>query len=141
MTNENTLRIHWSFWVIGAITLIWNLLGAVNFVVQMDPDSVSAYRETERAIIAGRPAWATLGFALAVFGGTLGSLLLLFRKSASFYFFVASFLGTVVAQFHALRLGIDFGPGEILGIIFMPLILAGFLIWYSRRSQSMRWIM
>lgn len=140
MTDEEAVRIHWSFWFIGAITLIWNLLGAINFVVQMNPDSITAYRETEQAIIIGRPIWATLGFALAVFGGTLGSLLLLLRKSASYYFFLVSLMGTVVAQFHTLRLDIDFGPGEVLGIVILPIILAGFLVWYSKRSQSMRWI-
>ncbi|MGI9261604.1 MAG: hypothetical protein ACR2QR_06200 [Woeseiaceae bacterium] len=140
MTDEIAVKVHWSFWFIGVITLIWNLLGALNFVVQMNPDSVTVYRETEQAIIEGRPAWATIGFGLAVFGGALGSLMLLLRKSISYYFFLASLLGTAIAQVHSLSLGIDFGAGEILGIIVMPLVLAGFLVWFSKRSQRMRWV-
>lgn len=140
MDEGKAVRVHWSFWVIGAITLIWNLMGAVNFIVQMNPDSLAAFRETERAIIEGRPAWATMGFAVAVFGGAVGSLLLLFRKSISYYFFVASLVGVVAAQTHTLGIGIDFGVGEIAGIILMPLVVAGFLIWYSKRAQNLRWI-
>ncbi len=81
MSDGNVVRVRWSFWVTGAIALIWNAMGAINFFMQMNPDVLSSYRESERAIIEGRPAWVTVGFAIAVFGGAIGSLLLLFRKS------------------------------------------------------------
>jgi len=35
--------------------------------------------------------------------------------------------------------GLDFGLGEILGIILMPLVVA-FLIWYGKRAESKGWI-
>ena len=138
--NDETVRVHWSFWVIGAIALIWNVLGAINFFAQMNPDVLAAYRESERAIIDGRPVWATAAFAIAVFGGALGGLLLLFRKSLAFYLFIASLLGVIVTMIHTLGAGIDFGPGEILGIMLMPLLFAAFLIWYSRHAKSKGWI-
>lgn len=138
--NDKTVRIHWSFWAIGAIALIWNVLGAINFVAQMNPDMLAAYRESERAIIEGRPAWATIAFAIAVFGGALACVLLLLRKSAAFYLFIASLLGVIVTMMHTLGAGIDFGLGEILGIILMPLVLAAFLIWYAKLAESKDWI-
>ena len=138
--NDKTVRVHWSFWAIGAIALIWNVMGAINFVAQMNPDMLAEYRESERAIIEGRPAWATITFAIAVFGGALGCVLLLLRKSAAFYLFIASLLGVIVTMIHTLGAGIDFGLGEILGIILMPLVLAAFLIWYSKWAESKGWI-
>lgn len=138
--NDKTVRVHWSFWAIGAIALIWNVLGAINFVAQMNPDMFAAYRESERAIIEGRPAWATIAFAIAVFGGALGCVLLLLKKSAAFYLFIASLLGVIVTMMHTLGAGIDFGLGEILGIILMPLVLAAFLIWYAKLAESKNWI-
>lgn len=140
MNDETAGRAHWSFWVIGAVALIWNLLGVMNYFVQMDADSLAAYRESERAIIEGRPAWATGAFAIAVFGGALGAILLLLRKSAAIYLFVASLLGVIATMAHTLGSGINFGPGEILGIILMPLVLAAFLIWYTQRAESKGWI-
>jgi hypothetical protein len=140
MNDKNVGAVHWSFWAIGALALIWNVMGVINFLVQMNPDMLAAYRESERAIIAGRPAWATGGFAVAVFGGALGGLLLLLRKTAAYYFFIASLLGVVVTMAHALGAGIHFGPGEIVGIILMPLAVAAFLIWYSKRSGNKGWI-
>jgi len=140
MNDETVGRVHWSFWLIGAIALLWNVAGVVNFLAQMNPDVLAAYRESERAIIDGRPVWATAAFAVAVFGGALGGLLLLFRKSLAFYLFIASLLGVIVTMIHTLGVGIDFGPGEILGIILMPLLLAAFLIWYSKHAKSKGWI-
>ena len=139
MNNNNTTEVHWSFWVIGAVALIWNAMGVINFFVQMNPDALTAYRESERAIIEGRPVWATGAFAIAVFGGLFGCLLFLFRKSAAFYLFIVSLLGIIVTMIHALGVGIDFGIVEILGIILMPLVVAAFLIWYSKQAESKGW--
>lgn len=140
MNDKTTGRIHWSFWAIGVIALIWNLMGAINFFMQMNPELLDFYRESERALIEGRPVWATAGFALAVFGGVLGSALLLLKRSVAFYVFIASLLGVIIAMIHALSADIDFGLGESIGVILMPLVVAAFLIWYSKRVESKGWI-
>ena len=142
--NDETIRgVHWSFWVIGAVTLVWNVLGAMNFVWQLDADAVAAMPETHRAIIEGRPEWATAGFAIAVFGGALGCLLLLLRKTAAYYLFIASLLGVLVTIVHTLVMvapGIDFSPLEGVMMILMPLVVPAFLIWYSKQSENKGWI-
>lgn len=143
MNKETVGRVHWSFWTIGAVALIWNVLGSINFFVQMNPNVLATYRESERAIVESRPAWATGTFAIAVFGGALGSLLLLLRKSAASYLFIASLLGVIVTMIHTVRLAastVDFSPFEIAGVILMPLVAAAFLIWYSRHAKSKGWI-
>jgi hypothetical protein len=138
--NENTTnKVHWSFWLISIFMLIWNILGCINFIVQMNPKIVSSYRETEQAIIQGRPLWATVGFAVAVFGGSLGCILLLLRKPAAFHLFVASLIGVVVTMVHSLTLNINFGIGEIIGIILMPIFVAVFLVWYSKYVKNRGW--
>lgn len=140
MNEKNVSGIHWSFWVIGTIMLIWNVMGCINFIVQMNPEMVSSYREAEQVIIQGRPIWATIGFAIAVFGGALGCLLLLLKKSAAFYLFIASLLGVLVTMIHTLSIGSTFDVGEIIGIILMPLVVAVFLIWYSKYAENKSWI-
>ena len=140
MKEKNVDGAHWSFWVIGALALVWNVMGVINFFVQMNPDVLAAYRESERAIVEGRPAWATIAFAIAVIGGALGCLLLLLRKSIAYFLFIASLIGVIVTMIHALGVGIDFTLNEILGIILMPLVVVAFLIWYSKRAKSKGWI-
>ena len=139
MNDEAVRRVHWSFWLIGVVTFVWNVGGVINFLVQMNPEMLDAFRESERAIIEGRPAWATAAFAIAVFGGALGCLLLLFKKSVATYAFIASLLGVIVTMIHTLGVDIEFGLGEILGIILMPLVLAVFLIWYSTYAEGNGW--
>jgi len=143
MNDEIIGRVHWSFWAISAFALIWNVLGSMNYFMQMNADTVATLPETHRAIIIGRPAWATGGFALSVFAGALGGLLLLLRKSAASYLFIGSLLGTSVTMIHTARIAtstIDFSAAEILVMIVMPLVVAAFLIWYSRRAEGRGWI-
>ncbi len=143
MNDKTVGGVHWSFWAIGAVALIWNVMGVINFFLQMNPDALAAMPESHRAIVEGRPAWATGGFAIAVFGGALGCLLLLFRKSAAYYLFIASLLGVIVQLIHTLGIAsptIDFSPFDISMIILMPLAVAAFLIWYSKWAQSKGWI-
>lgn len=143
MNDKVSNGVHWSFWLIAAIALIWNVMGAANYFVQLNPDMVDAYRASEQQIISGRPAWATAGFAIAVFGGALGGLMLLLRRSAAFYLFIASLLGVVVTMAHTLGIfgpAIEFDAGEIVGIIILPLALAAFLVWYTKYADSKKWL-
>ena len=143
MNDETAGRVHWSFWAIGAVALVWNVMGVINFFAQMNADALASFPESHRAIIEGRPAWAAGAFAIAVFGGALGCLLLLLRKSAAYYLFIASLLGVIVQLIHTLGIAsstIDFSPFDISMIILMPLVVAAFLIWYSKRAESKGWI-
>ena len=139
MNDKTVGGVHWSFWTIGAVALIWNVMGAINYIVQIDADAIAAMPETHRAIIESRPAWATGAFAIAVFGGALGCVLLLLRKLAGYYLLVASLLGAIVAiaQFHAAA-GVGL-VGASIGSL-MQLVVAAFLIWYSKRAASKGWI-
>src|SRR3989454_11938561 len=136
MKDESVGGVHWSFWIIGAVALIWNVMGVINFFGQMNADALAAMPKAQRAIIEGRPAWATGAFAIAVFGGALGCLLLLLRKPAAYYLFIASLLGVIVQLIHTLGIAgsaFGFSPFDISMTIVMPLVVAAFLIWYSKR--------
>ncbi|MBI3563068.1 MAG: hypothetical protein HY080_15265 [Gammaproteobacteria bacterium] len=142
--NDQTIgKVHWSFWVISVIALIWNAMGVINFFMQMNADALAAMPESQRAIIVGRPVWATAAFAIAVFGGALGCFLLLLRKPTATYLFIGSLLGMIVHMIPYLGMTgstIKLGPVEILMFILMPLAVAVFLIWYSKQTQSKGWI-
>ena len=63
------------------------------YMGQMDPDTLAQMPESTRTMVEMRPAWATGAFAIAVWGGALGCLLLLLRKAVALYIFAASALG------------------------------------------------
>ncbi len=131
-------EIHWSFWVIGVVTLLFNLMGVLNYFMQMNAESLDAFPEVYRPIIEGRPAWATAAFAVAVFGGALGCLLLLFRKSVSFYVFIISFLGVILSMIHIYRIA-GLSSFDVWMGVLMQLIVTEFLLWYSKRAERRGW--
>ena len=138
--SDNTIKVHWSFWVISIFMLIWNVMGCINFFVQMNPEMLSSYREAEQTIIQNRPLWATVAFAIAVFGSTVGCILLLLKNNTAFFLFLASLFGVVVTIMHSLTIGITYSLGETIGIIVMPIVVAIFLIWYFNFVKGKGWL-
>jgi len=143
MTEQNSIKIHWSFWLISALAFVWNAMGVLNFFVQMNPEIVASFPDSHRAIINDRPVWATIGFAFAVFGGTIGCLLLLLRKSVAFYLFILSLLGVILTMIHAIGVAnsiANFRMPDLILMIVMPVVVAVFLVWYSRWAHNKNWI-
>lgn len=143
MNNVITRPVHWSFWAIGAVALIWNVLGVMNFAMQMNADALAAMSESERAIVAGRPAWATGAFGIAVLSGSAGCVLLLLRRSSATYLFVASLVAMLVQVIPYLGMSgstVKVGGMEISMLILLPLAVAAFLIWYTRQAKSKGWL-
>lgn len=140
MSDETRAKVHWSFWIVGVVALIWNGMGSMNYVFQMTAESVEAYREIEQAIITNRPAWATAAFAVGVFGGVVGAVLLLLRKAAAINVFIVSLIGVVVVTAHTVSLGLDMAVGEFVVIVVMSVAVAAFFVWYAKYAAQRRWI-
>ena len=143
MNDGSMERVHWSFWAISVIALIWNAMGVMNLIWQltMNADALAAIPEAKRAVIEGRPTWATGAFATAVLGGALGCILLLLKKRVAYYLFVISLLAMLAQAIPYLSIAItSFGAFEILMFIIMPIAVAAFLIWYAKHAEHMGWI-
>lgn len=138
MNEKAVVGIHWSFWVIGLVGLIFNLAGCMNYFSQMNSENVAAMPDVYRAIVENRPAWGTGAFAIAVFGGSLGCLLLLLRNSAAFYIFVVALIGVAAAQVPFLGMA-GFPIAAWIGWL-SQFVIGAFLIWYSRLTISKGWI-
>ena len=139
-STETALSVHRSFWLIAIVGLVWNAMGAANFIFQLDPEVIASYRESEQAIIRDRPIWATAGFATAVFGGTIGCILLLLKRSLAKYLFLASLAGAILAAIHAIGTNASFSVGEAVGILLMPVAVAAFLVWYTGFATRKGWL-
>src|SRR5258706_6699992 len=100
MNDETVGGVHWSFWAIGAVTLVWNVMSDINFFMQMNADALASFPESHRAIVVGRPAWATGAFAIAVLRSALGCTLLLLTKPAPYSLFIALLLVAILHQLH-----------------------------------------
>ncbi len=131
------------FWVVNAIALVWNLMGVMAYLAQvmMSPEALQALPENERHLIESVPAWSISAFAIAVWGSTLGSILLLLRKKWATPVFIVAFVGIVVQMYYNVFLSKSievYGPGG-MAMPIMVFAIGVFLIWFSRKSTANGW--
>ncbi len=132
------------FWIIAGVALVWNAMGVMAFVMQvtMSPEALAAMPEAERALYETFPVWALLAFAAAVFGGAIGSLLLLLRKALAYPVFVISLAGIIIQMIYNFFIAetMDvYGPGSTIMPI-MVLVIGAFLVWFSKSSKQKGWV-
>jgi hypothetical protein len=132
------------FWIISVIALLWNAMGVNAYIQQAyKTDSFKAmYTEEQLDMIANTPAWATAAFAVAVFGGILGSLGLLLRKKWAKSLFILSLLGIIVQMTYNLFISKAmevYGPGAVIMPILV-LFVGVFLLWYSKKAIAKKWL-
>ncbi len=144
MTAQNLAAAPRSFWIISGLFLVWNLMGVMAFVMQvtMSDEALAALPEAQRDLYLNTPGWANAAFAVAVFGGTLGCILLLLRKSWAVPVLILSLAGVAVQTFHAFFLSPALDVLGAGGLVMPILVTAGaiFLIWYARRARGRDWI-
>jgi len=132
------------FWVISSIALVWNLMGVFNYLDQafMTDKVLETLPKEQQILYQDVPAWVTAAFAIAVFSGTLGSLLLLLKKKIATTFFIISFFGIVGQMSYGLIIDQNSDSYGPMGIAMPIIIIAfgGYLIWYSRKANEHRWL-
>ncbi len=132
------------FWIVGVLMLLWNGIGVMAYVAEatMSAETLRALPEGQRALLLSRPAWATAAYAVAVFGGVAGCLLLLIRRRLAIPVLVLSLLGVLVQLGHAFGIA---GALPVLGpagAVLPALVLASalFLVWFARRARMKGWL-
>jgi len=132
-----------SFWIISVISLLWNLMGVNQYILQAyNTDSFRAmYTEEKLKLIDATPAWATAAFAIAVFAATFGSIALLLRKKVAYTLFLISFLAIIVQNvdtFSRFKVD-DFSTPELVMSVIIP-VFGLFLLWYSKKAIKKNWL-
>lgn len=133
-------RPRWSFWVIGALSLIWNAFGCVDFTmtVTRNPAYLGQFPPDMINWLDAAPTWTMVPWALGVWGALAGSLLLLARSRYAVGAFVLSLLGLAVMQVWQIISGMPasmLAPANIAmtGAIW---IVAIALLWYATGARS-----
>lgn len=142
--SDSKIKPAKSFWIISTIALIWNLMGANQYLQQAyNTESFRAmFTEEQFELIQAMPSWAIAAFAFAVFGGTAGCVFLLLRKRLAKIFFIISLIGIVFQMIYNMII-VDamevYGPGAIIMPI-MVIAVGFFLFWYSKKSIANGWL-
>jgi len=131
------------FWIIAILALLWNIMGVLAYLAQayITDEAITSLPEAEQSFYNNMPAWVTAAFAIAVFAGALGCILLLLRKKIASILFILSLIGIVMQTTYNFFLQ-DFIvlSGSRMVMPILVLLVAIFLIWFSKRATVKAWI-
>lgn len=144
-TPISARKTPWHLWLVGVLSLLWNLMGALDFF--MTQTKSAAYLKSVPAaqleFCNSLPWWVVALWAVATWGAALGSLLLLLRRRVAVGVFLVSLVAMVIMKiqnfgFTNLRQVMP-GPGPVIfaGIIFVVSVL----LWIYARQMSRRGVL
>lgn len=95
-------RPPWHLWVVGGIALLWNAIGAFDYSMTQSRNAayVAGFTPEQLTFFYSLPAIVNSAWALGVWGGVAGSLLLLLRRRLAVWVFLASVVGVITTTFH-----------------------------------------
>lgn len=135
-----TLRTPWHFWLVGILALLWNAMGAYDYLMTETRNEgyMSRFTPEQLEYFYNFPAWVVAFWAIAVWGGVLGAIFLLLRKRYAVGTFLVSFLAMVVTmiQNYVLSEGLEVTGGTGLVFSVVIFVVALFLYLYARAMRS-----
>ena len=125
------------FWVVGVLVALWMLVGVLAWCVDlgMSAERLAQMPAAQQQLHAARPQWVFVVYAIAVFTGLAGAILLLLRHKLAKTLFLLSLFAAIVqfgyifSAMHALAL---LGPAMALPLPAMVIAVGLFTVWYAR---------
>ncbi len=141
---ETPNRTPWHLWLVGILGLLWDSMGAFDYFMTQTQNAsyMSRFTPEQLEFFYGFPAWLVTFWALAVWGGVLGTLLLLLKRRLAVPVLLVSFLAMVVTAIHnfVLSNGLEVMGG--VGAAFSVLIFAVALgLWLYARAMARRGVL
>jgi hypothetical protein len=142
-TTETGGATPWHLWVVGIVGALWN--GFACYDYYMTNTAGDAYMasmgmtEAQIAFMHGYPSWMMGVWAIGVWGGLLGAILLLLKRKWAFHVFVASLAAFVVSLVYTYGLnnGTEvMGGPAVYGMQAVILVGCLFFVWYSQRMTK-----
>ncbi len=144
MSEDQSSQPPRSFYIIGVTALVWNLIGVMQYVLQvtMNDAAIAALPANQQIFLQEMPDWATAAFAIATNTGALGCILLLMKKEWAYPIFIVSLLGILVQNIHGFAIadGLEVFGGTGAALTALVLIVGAVMIWYSKSAKDKGWI-
>ena len=136
--TEMTIRTPWHVWVVGVVAVLFNAIGAFDYVMSMTQGAAylakAGMTPAQIAHYMEMPAWMVAVWATGVWGAMLGSVLILLRNKLAFPVFavsLAAFLVSLVYTYVLTNGGEVMGGSMVIASVTITALLL-FFIWYSR---------
>lgn len=131
-------------WLVGVIGILWNAMGAFDYLMTETENQqyLSEFTPEQLEFFLGFPAWVIFFWAIAVWGGVLGALLLLLRKRLATSVLLVSFFAMIVTSIHNFFMADGLAVMGPAGLAFSLMIfLAALGLWIYARVMSKRGIL
>lgn len=135
------MKTPWHLWVVGILGALWTAGGCYDYYMTATQNAAyfEKFDQELRDFFFGMPAWYMGLYAIAVWGGLLGCILLLLRMKLAALVLLISFIATVVS--FAWYLFIADAPEGMMNTAqwafsAVILVVSAFLVWYSRRMAA-----
>ncbi|MBW8303586.1 MAG: hypothetical protein K0M78_06530 [Brevundimonas sp.] len=137
-TMKMTTSTPWHLWAVGGIARLWDGFGAYLYVMThtQGAEFLRSMGSTQASIDwqASMPTWMNALWAIGVWGGVLGAVLLLMRMKWAMHAFLASLLGVLASLVASLTMfdGMSvYTTAELVQTAVVTFLGIGFLL-YSR---------
>lgn len=122
---NHSVKTPWHLWVIGIVGFLWSAMGAMDYVMTKlrIEDYMAAFTPEQLEFFYGFPVWVDAAWAIAVWGGVVGTILLLLRMRAAVWVLLASLLAMVATAIH--NYGLSNGMevmGDTFSLVFTAII-------------------
>ncbi|MDB4609123.1 hypothetical protein OAH13_03320 [Flavobacteriaceae bacterium] len=122
------------------ILFIWNIIGILFFMqdVFLDPKILT---ENQLEFRSRFPFWIKIIYALAVFGGTIGTFGLIKRKSWSHSIVIVSMLAVIVQMYHSIFIAnsLEFLGNSAAILPTIIIVLSIVLAWIAETYKRNNW--
>lgn len=139
--DKKPISTPWHLWLVGVVALLWSGIGALDYyMTQTKNQSYMSHFTTEQLeFFYGFPTWLVAFWAIAVWGGVVGAVLLLLRKRVAVWVFLASFISMIITAIHnyGLSNGMEvMGDAFSIGFTIVIFVLASLFFVYSRAMRN-----
>jgi hypothetical protein len=140
-----SVKAPWHVWVVGVSSVLWNSVGATDFVMTQTRNKayMSAFTTAQLDYYFHIPPWAVATWGIAVWGGVLGSILILLRRRLAALLFAASTVCMVLTDFNSFVLsdGLRVMGGAGALVFAAVIFVIGLLLWAYSRSMATRGVL
>lgn len=135
----------WHLWIVGVLAVLWNSVGAFDYLMTetRNANYLSSFSAEQLAYFTGLPKWVIATWALGVWGGVAGSLLVLLRWRLAVAAFGVSLAGAAATFVHNYGLSEGFKVmGGVGAVAFSAVILlVGVALLVYSRSLAARGVL
>ena len=132
------------FLVVAVLALVWNAMGVSAFIstVMISAEDFAKMPKVMQNLQNATPIWATAAFAIAVFAGTIGSLLLVLKKTLAFPVLLLSLIAVVIqmSNFIFLMNGFDYVEQAQKIMTIMIIVVAILLVILAKFAKAKGWL-